>query len=466
MLTDWLMVGLGVLLTAGTAVFVAAEFALVTLDPGLVEQEKVRGADRRGASVLAAVRELSTQLSGAQVGITLTTILLGYTAQAALGRLFAAPLDGLLGAAAAGGVATTLAIVFVNGFSMLFGELVPKNFALSAPLATARTVAPLQRGFTIVLRPVIAVLNASANAILRRFGVEPREELSGGRSPSELIALVRRSAEAGTLDEGTANLLANSLELDELTAVDVMTDRTRMEVVRRDDTAATVLARAHATGHSRFPVIGESHDDVVGLVHLRRAVAVPWDRRDEVPVGALMDPAPRVPETVALGPLLVELRENLQMAVVVDEYGGTAGVVTLEDVVEELVGEVADEHDPRETGARRVGAQAWDVPGLLRPDELTEQTGLVVPAEGAFETLGGLVMAALGRIPEVGDVVEVPGAVLRVTAMDGRRVERLRVAPAPVDEGDGGPGATGAPGAADGTGGTGGTGGSRTGGAR
>jgi len=426
-LTEWLLVGLGVLLTAGTAVFVAAEFALVTLDPGVVEQDLARRHDRRAASVLAALRELSTQLSGAQVGITLTTILLGYTAQAALTDLLAAGLGEVLATAAATGVAAVLAIVLVNGFSMLFGELVPKNYALSTPLTTARLVVPLQRAFTTALRPVIAVLNASANALLRRFGVEPREELSGGRSPQELVALVRRSAAAGTLDAGTATLLANSIELGTLTAVDVMTDRTRMDVVRRDDTAADVVALAHATGHSRFPVIGESHDDVVGLVHLRRAVAVPYERRGEVPAAALMDPAPRVPETVGLGPLLVELREHLQMAVVVDEYGGTAGVVTLEDVVEELVGEVADEHDPREAGARRVGEDTWSVPGLLRPDELTEQTGVVVPEDPAYETLGGLVMARLGRLPRVGDAVEVDGVVLTVEALDGRRVERLRV---------------------------------------
>ncbi|NLE70956.1 MAG: HlyC/CorC family transporter [Actinomycetales bacterium] len=426
-MTEWLLVGLGVLLTAGTAVFVAAEFALVTLDPGVVEQDLARRHDRRAASVLAALRELSTQLSGAQVGITLTTILLGYTAQAALTDLLAAGLGEVLATAAATGVAAVLAIVLVNGFSMLFGELVPKNYALSTPLTTARLVVPLQRAFTTALRPVIAVLNASANALLRRFGVEPREELSGGRSPQELVALVRRSAAAGTLDAGTATLLANSIELGTLTAVDVMTDRTRMDVVRRDDTAADVVALAHATGHSRFPVIGESHDDVVGLVHLRRAVAVPYERRGEVPAAALMDPAPRVPETVGLGPLLVELREHLQMAVVVDEYGGTAGVVTLEDVVEELVGEVADEHDPREAGARRVGEDTWSVPGLLRPDELTEQTGVVVPEDPAYETLGGLVMARLGRLPRVGDAVEVDGVVLTVEALDGRRVERLRV---------------------------------------
>lgn len=429
MLTEWLLVGLGVLLTAGTAVFVAAEFALVTLDPGLVDRDLAGQQDIRARSVRKALRQLSTQLSGAQVGITVTTILLGYTAQPALATLLTGPLDSTpLARGASAGLAAALSLIVVNVFSMIFGELVPKNAALSSPLTTARAVAPLQRGFTAALRPLILLLNNSANALLRRIGVEPREELSGGRSAQELVALVRRSAAAGTLDEGTAILLANSIELDTLTAVDVMTDRTRMAVVRREDSAADVVALARETGHSRFPVIGDSHDDVLGLVHLRRAISVPYKRRAKVPAPALMDPAPRVPETVTLGPLLVELREHgLQMAVVVDEYGGTSGVVTLEDVVEELVGDVADEHDPRRAGVHPVGDGAWSVPGLLRPDELTEQTGLAVPEEGAYETLGGLVMALLGRVPVVGDVVQVAGVVLRVEAMDGRRVSRVLI---------------------------------------
>ncbi|HRA50564.1 hemolysin family protein [Actinotalea sp.] len=436
MTTDWWMVVLGVVLTAGTAVFVAAEFALVTLDPGLVERQVAsRPGDRRAQSVRRALAELSTQLSGAQVGITVTTILLGYTTQPALANLLAGPLGSTpLSRAAAAGTATVLALVLVNGFSMLFGELVPKNLALSSPMPTARAVAPLQRGFTLALRPVITMLNGSANALLRRFGVEPREELSGGRSATELVALVRRSAEIGTLDRGTATLLTNSIELDTLTAADVMTDRTRLEVVRRDDSAADVLALARRTGHSRFPVIDTSHDDVVGLVHLRRAIAVPYERRAEVPAAALMDEAPRVPETVRLGPLLVELREyGMQMAMVVDEYGGTAGVVTLEDVIEELVGEVADEHDLRRAGARRAADGTWTVPGLLRPDELAEQTRLVVPDDGAYETLGGLVMALLGRVPRQGDLVRVADVELRVEAMDGRRIDRLRVRALPEE---------------------------------
>jgi len=432
-LSDWLLLVLGVVLTAGTAVFVASEFALVTLDPAVLKGSGHGDEpDRRDRSVRTALSELSTELSSAQVGITVTTILLGYTAQPALYDLVVA---GLGHTALARGVAVALAgivaLVVVNVFSMLFGELIPKNFALSLPYPTARLVVPLQRAFTTAARPVVVVLNGSANAILRRVGVEPVEELSGARSSTELAALVRRSAAEGTLEESVATLLTNTIDLEELTAVDVMTDRLRMDVLHKEASAAELLDVVRATGHSRFPVIDRDRDDVVGLVHVRRAVSVPADRRADVPVAALMVDAPRVPETVGLGPLLVELRGfGLQMAVVVDEYGGTSGVVTLEDVVEELVGEVSDEHDARVVGARSLRDGSWRVQGQLRPDELTEQTGLEVPESGAYETLGGLVMTELGRVPVVGDEVEVGGVRLRVDVMDGRRVEQLRVSAA------------------------------------
>jgi CBS domain containing-hemolysin-like protein len=447
-LTEWLAVGLGVLLTLGTAIFVATEFSLVTLDPAVVGDDDARrppgkgeaaapGAphDWRTRSVRRGLKHLSTELSSSQVGITVTTILLGYTAQPAVQDLLAAPLGRTaLGTTASGVVAATLSLVAVNLFSMLFGELVPKNYALSRPLGTARSVVPVQRVFTRALGPLIRVLNGSANALLRRVGVEPQEELSGARSASELAALVRRSAQVGTLDSSTARLITNAVELDELSAVDVMTDRMRLAVVTREETAAAVIELARRTGHSRFPVIDESRDDIVGLVHLRRAVAVPYERREQVPAAALMDDAPRVPETVRLGPLLVELRElGMQMAVVVDEYGGTSGVVTLEDVVEELVGDVADEHDSRRAGALLASDGSWVVPGLLRPDELEERTTVRVPQGPEYETLGGLVMARLGRVPVVGDSVRIDAefegrpVTAVVEAMEGRRVERVRL---------------------------------------
>ena len=430
MLTDWLLILLGVVLTAGTFVFVAAEFSLVALDPGTVDR-RVAAGDRRAVAVSRALKHLSLELSSAQVGITATTILLGYTTQAALAELLTGPLGSAgLAEAAAAPAAVVLSLVLVNTFSMVFGELVPKNLALADPLATAGLVAPVQGVFTRALRPVITGLNESANWIIRRFGVEPADELSGGRSASELAALVRRSAEHGTLDVSTATLLTRSIGLGALTAVDVMTDRGRIHTLTREQTAADVVDLARATGHSRFPVIGDDNDDIVGLVHLRRAIAVPYDRRAEVPVSSssLMVDAPRVPETLALAPLLVQLRdEGLQMAVVVDEYGGTSGVVTLEDVVEELVGDVADEHDRRRSGAHAGPGGSWVVPGVMRPDELAHQADLYVPDDGPYETLGGLVMDRLGRIPRVGDEVRVEDVVLHVEQMDGRRVDRLRV---------------------------------------
>ncbi len=429
-MTEWLLVGLGVLLTIGTALFVASEFSLVSVDRPAVERA-VEAGDQRAEGVLAAVRTLSTQLSAAQVGITLTTLVVGFLVEPSLAALLEAPLRAAgVGAEAVPAVAVGVGLFVATVFSMLVGELLPQNLGISAPLATARVVVGPLRVFTRVAGPLIRVLNGSANRLLRGIGVEPQEELSSARTPEELAALVRRSAEVGTLDETTADIITRSLDFAGRTAADVMTPRVRMQVARRDETAADVVALARSTGFSRFPVVEEDVDDVVGVVHLKTAITVPRDRRDQVPVGALMAQAVRVPETVRLDPLLAALREQgLQMAVVVDEYGGTAGVVTLEDVVEELVGEVSDEHDRTRPGVVRLRDGSYVVPGLLRPDEVRTRTDLAVPDGSAFETVGGYVMARLGRVPRVGDQVEIPGAMLRVDRMDGRRVDRVRAVP-------------------------------------
>ena len=444
------MIALGVLLTAGTAVFVSGEFSLVALDPSTVETRAAAG-DRRAETVRRALGRLSTLLSGAQVGITLTTILLGYTMQDALARLLGELMSAWLAQSVATGAAVVIALVVVNAFSMVMGELVPKNATLADPMRTAGLVAPFLMTFTLVLRPVIVMLNNTANLVLHRMGIEPAEEISGTRSASELTALVRHSAEEGALDPSTATLLTRSIGVGELTAVDVMTDRGRLHTLAEEDTADAVVAAARATGHSRFPVLGDGSDDVLGIVHLRRVIAVPYDRRQSVPVtsSSLMTPAPRVPETMPLADLLVELRAaGSQMAVVVDEYGGTAGVVTLEDAIEEIVGDVADEHDRRRVGARLAASGDWLVPGWTRPDELASRTGLHVPDDGPYETLAGLVMTELGRVPEIGDAVATPRATLTVEAMEGRRVTRLRVRPsAEVAETDGAEDAGGAGGA-------------------
>lgn len=428
-MTDIFLLLLGVVLTLGTAVFVAAEFSLVALDP--VTVSSAAATDARAASVNRALHNLSLQLSSCQVGITLTTVLLGYVAQNPLARIIDGPLQSAgLAQAASVALAATLAFILVNLFSMLFGELVPKNMALANALSAAARVSTPLRIFTAVFRPIIVVLNNCANWILRKVGIEPADELSGARSASELGALVRRSAEAGTLDVDTARLVTRSIGVGDLTAVDVMTDRVRMDVLAEGASAADVVAAARRTGFSRFPVIGTNVDNVRGIVNLRRAIAIPYERRGDVQVtsASLMSDAPEVPETMRLAELLVELRDQgQQMAVVVDEYGGTSGIVTLEDVVEEIVGDVADEHDPRAASAFRGVDGSWSVSGSLRPDEASRYCGLDIPDDGPYETLGGLIMFELGRMPAVGDSVKVGGAELHVKAMDGLRIDRVRI---------------------------------------
>jgi CBS domain containing-hemolysin-like protein len=444
-LTEWLLLGAGVLLTIATGVFVAAEFSLIALDRPQVEREAESG-DRSAARVLVGLRTLSTQPSGAQVGITVTTLLVGYLVEPSLSRLLERPLTATgLPEGAVSPVSVGVGMFLATLASMLVGELVPKNLAISLPMATARWSVPLQRAFTWLTKPLIVLLNGSANRILRSWGIEPQEELSSGRSPQELVFLVRRSAEAGTLDEGTANLLTRTLGFSQHTAADVMTDRTRMQSVRRDDTAEHIVTLARTTGLSRFPVTDESADDVVGVVHLKRAVAVPRDKRSDVPAAALMNDALRVPETVRLDPLLADLRSHgLQLAVVTDEYGGTAGVVTLEDVVEELVGEVADEHDKDRGGVQRARDGSYLLPGQMRPDEVRDRLAVDVPDDHSYETVAGFIVSRLGRLAQVGDEVQLDEGRLRVDRLTGRRIERVRFTPVPPphDETTGADGAT------------------------
>ncbi|MDN6624104.1 MAG: hemolysin family protein [Acidipropionibacterium jensenii] len=438
MWTDIAMLAVGVVLTAFTAIFVSSEFSLVALDQASVENHAARG-DKGAARVLTAMKSLSTQLSGAQVGITLTTILLGYTAQSSAANLLTGALgDAGLARALATSIGVFAAAVIINVFSMLFGELVPKNIAMAHPLRTGGQVAPLQMVFTTVFKPLIVVLNGTANWVLHRMGITPQEEISSARSATELAAMVRHSADEGTMDPSTATLFTRSIHMEQLTAVDVMTDRGLVRTLPATASAADVVAMASETGHSRFPVLGAGTDEIVGLASLRRAVGVPWQRREEVPVisSSLLDPAPRVPETLELSRLLVQLRdEGLQMAVVVDEYGGVSGVVTLEDAVEEIVGEVADEHDQLRAGIRSQPDGSFLVPGRLRPDELRDRTGVKVPDDGPYETLAGLVMTLLGRVPSIGDTARTEdGTTLTVTRMVRRRVSQLRITPAPKPE--------------------------------
>ncbi len=434
MSAEWIGVLAGLLLTIGTGFFVASEFALINLDRSELEARQSRGEKRLGPTI-AALKITSTHLSSAQLGITLTTLLTGFLMEPAISSMLADPLRSLgLPEGAVPVVGSITAIVIATLLSMIVGELVPKNFALTLPRQTAKVVVPFQWLFTTVFRPAILFLNGSANAILRAMGVEPKEELSGARTAEELASLVRRSASQGSLDHDTATLLSRTLAFSQHTAQDVMTPRPRVAAVERGDSAQAVIDLARTTGHSRFPVIDDSIDDIVGIVHVKQAVAVPRDRRADVPASALQTEPLRVPETMKLDTLLGELRgRGYQMAIVVDEYGGTAGVTTLEDLVEELVGEVSDEHDRARVDVVR--SRNWlTFPGILRPDELKDRAGVTVPEDGPWETVGGFLMAELGRLPEVGDTIEIATGTFRIERLDGRRIDRVRFTPLTTEE--------------------------------
>ena len=429
------MLGVGLLLTVGTGLFVASEFALVNLDRADLEARRKAGESRLSITI-NALRITSTHLSSAQLGITLTTLLTGYAMEPAISSQLR-PVFAAWGwpESIASPLAVIIAVTFATILSMILGELIPKNFALAIPRQTAKLVMPFQVGFTMVFRPAIVVLNGSANGVLRLIGIEPKEELSGARTAEELSSLVRRSALAGVLEEDTASLLDRSLTFARLSAADVMTPRPSIHALAVDDSADDVIQLARRTGHSRFPVYEDSMDDIVGIVHLKAAVGVPRERRSDVPAAALATEPLRVPEAVHLDTLVSELRaRGYQMAIVVDEYGGTAGVVTLEDLVEEIVGEVLDEHDRRRAGiVRSEGSLTF--PGDLRPDEVLDRTGIRIPEGDVYDTVGGYIMSVLERIPTVGDALEVEDGTLDVQRMDGRRVDRVRFTPTPMPEG-------------------------------
>jgi CBS domain containing-hemolysin-like protein len=449
-MTAWLLLGLAILLVLACGLFVAAEFALVTVDRGQVDRLAAEG-DASAIGVQKALRSLSTQLSGAQVGITITNLAIGFLAEPAIAELLRAPLaDAGVAEGAVTPVAVATGLVLSTLLTMLIGELVPKNVAIALPYVTARLTQGPMRAFTAAAGGPIRVLNGSANAIVRRLGVEPQEELRSARSVTELASLIQRSADEGTLDPDTAELMERSVEFGSRTAGEIMTPRVRTRSLEANDRASAVILLARESGNSRFPVLDDS-DAVVGTVHVKNAVALPLHERATTKVKHLMAKPIVVPDSLRLDPLLALLRaDGFQMAIVLDEYGDHAGIVTLEDVIEEIVGDIADEHDRSGSRGRLRRDGTWSLSGLLRPDEVEDLADVALPESEDYDTVAGLVLKVLGRIPVAGDRAEivlppagddeeapVRRAVLTVDHMDGLRIDRLSLRVEEVEASDG-----------------------------
>ncbi|WP_229783492.1 hemolysin family protein [Pilimelia anulata] len=422
-----------VLLTAGNAFFVAAEFALVTVDRPEIDRRADAG-DKRARTVRQALHALSFQLSGAQLGITLTALLTGYLAEPALADLLA-PLVRPLAGGATDTVLSLLALVVATLLSMLFGELIPKNAALAHPMRAALRTAGPMRTFSAAFAWLIRALNGAANAVVRRLGIEPQEELANARSPEELGLVAVMSAKAGALPADTALLLQRTIRFADKRAAEAMTPRVDVVALKSTATVTDLLAAARESGHSRFPVYTETVDQITGIAGLADALAIVPDRRGLVTVAALAREPIYVPESLDLDAVLGELRSaGADLAIVVDEYGGTDGLVTVEDLAEELVGVIADEHDEAPDLPELVGEltapgaePAYLMEGVLRSDEVYERTGYRLP-DGPYETLAGFLLARLGRLPAPGESLRADGWEFTVIEVEKHRIAQVRVA--------------------------------------
>nr|WSW42401.1 hemolysin family protein [Streptomyces sp. NBC_01001]WSW63157.1 hemolysin family protein [Streptomyces sp. NBC_00998] len=437
-MTEILLLLLALALTLACAVFVAAEFSLTTVERSELERAAADG-ERGAASALEAAKRLTFQLSGAQLGITVTSLVIGMLAEPSVSALLRGPLEAIgLPAVAVATTATLLGVAMSTIVLMVVGELVPKNWAISHPLGVAKVVAGPQRAFTAAFAPLIRHLNNTANRLVRRFGLEPAEELASARTPEELVALARHSAREGAIEADSAELFVRTLHLGELTAENVMTPRVDVRALEAHATALDAANLTLATGISRFPVYRDSLDEVIGTLHVRDVLALEEGERACTPVTALMTEPLLVPHSLPVDTLLGRLRKARTMAVVIDEYGGTAGVATVEDIVEEVVGEVRDEHDPMEVpdlieAPEENGRRAFEADGSIRLDQL-DGIGLAAP-DGPYETLAGLIATSLERIPAAGDSITVAGWELTVLDIDHHRADRVALtAPALPDE--------------------------------
>ncbi|BCJ76470.1 membrane protein [Catellatospora sp. IY07-71] len=414
-----------VALTAATAYFVAQEFAYVAADRGILRKE-ADGGDPAAQRALEVTGRLSFMLSGAQLGITVTALLAGYVAEPYLGAGLAPLLQAVgLPESASLSVSVLLALLVATVVQMVLGELAPKNLAITRPEALARWLSRSTLIYLTVAGPVIRVFDAAANRLLRTVGIEPIEELPQGATREDLEQIVAEARDAGHLDADTAALLDSGLDFRLLTAGEAMVPRVDVVVMSAADPASR-LVELLGTGHSRFPVIGAGLDDVLGVVSIAEVLAVPAHARAVTPVASIAVAPVVVPAAVTLPTVLERLRaEHRQLAIVADEYGGFAGVISLEDVAEELVGPIRDEDDLPEARPHAQPDGSWLVPGRWRIDQIADATGIELPGDDVYDTVSGLILHRLGRVTTRGDVVDVdtaePEGGARLTVLEVHR---------------------------------------------
>lgn len=420
----------GVVLLLANGFFVAAEIALLAARRARVE-ERADAGDPRAVVALNALQELSITFSGAQLGITMCSLGLGAVAEPAVAAVLDRGLEAVgVPATVAPGIGFAVALSIVVFLHMVIGEMAPKNLALARAEDVSLRLARTFRAFVWVFRPLIVVLNGTANLLVRLARVEPVDEHNLVHTPQELVLALRESQREGTVMDQDARVMSAALQLAEIDAEAAMTPRVDLHAIADDAPVDEVLELAASTGHTRFPVHHEDPDDVVGIVHVKDVLIREPTDREGLRVADVLRPVAAVPETRELPHLLADMRSDRSHAVlVVDEYGATAGLVTLEDVLEELVGELEDEFDP-EAVRRRRSQDGWVVDGLLRRDELERLTGLRLPADQT-DTLNGWLTERLGRLASRGDRVEHDGWVLRVLSLAGRRAGRVQVTPPP-----------------------------------
>ncbi|GLW09803.1 membrane protein [Microtetraspora sp. NBRC 13810] len=391
-----------ILLTVATGYFVAQEFAFVAADRGLL-REQAEAGDPAAARALKVTERLSFMLSGAQLGITVTALLVSFIAEPAVADAVRPALEAWgLPATAVTGVALAIGIVVATAVQMVLGELAPKNLGIARPEPVAKFLARSTMVYLMVAGPVIKLFDSAATRLLRRVGVEPVEEVEHGATPEELSRIIADSGRSGELPPRLSDLLERALEFGDLTAEDAMVPRPRVVLLRADRSLSDLLDAMRTAGHSRYPVLRD--DDVVGVTGVREFVAA----SGATTIAEITRPALLVPESLPLPAVLDRMRTARDdMACVIDEYGGLAGVVTVEDLAEELVGELVDETDPEPLGVVVQSDGSWHVPGTLRVDEVERATGLSLPESDDYETVAGLVLALLGRLPEPGDTLAV-----------------------------------------------------------